>query len=350
MAAGGNDDENNSGTDDNNKTFRQDFRGTRVFVQNIPDQVSWQTLKDHFKIAGDVVFSSVSVDRETGQSKGHGVVQYATTEMARKACKMMRDHPLDGAQLYVRPDVQENEGAFLKNLVPQGKERGPTPPSKWKCADEDVLENGGMTPEDYKAIRNMIKARDDARFRKNYEASDDMREQLKVHHGVHLDDRLKLWWVSQDGKFVPDAAQKGEGRWGKEAAWRQIPTTPDQDALIPSEMVMELLAKRDAARKKKEFSVADSLLEQARTCGDLPLRIHDESRTWRIWTEAPPPRGSTYAKPDKGDSQSSRSAADQCIALAHRHAPEKLDEVQRMLDQFPGREESILQKLKQRYL
>merc|ERR1712226_128655 len=60
---------------DNNKTFREDFRGTRVFVKNIPSQITWQDLKDHFKVAGDVVFASISEDRETGQPKGHGIVQ-----------------------------------------------------------------------------------------------------------------------------------------------------------------------------------------------------------------------------------------------------------------------------------
>eukprot|EP00339_Tiarina_fusa_P005832 CAMPEP_0117052736 /NCGR_PEP_ID=MMETSP0472-20121206/36455_1 /TAXON_ID=693140 ORGANISM="Tiarina fusus, Strain LIS" /NCGR_SAMPLE_ID=MMETSP0472 /ASSEMBLY_ACC=CAM_ASM_000603 /LENGTH=266 /DNA_ID=CAMNT_0004767481 /DNA_START=98 /DNA_END=894 /DNA_ORIENTATION=+ len=84
------------------KTFRQDFRGTRVFVQGIPPGIPWQDLKDHFRVAGDVVFASVSVDPATGESKGHGIVQFETTEMARNAIDVMRDHPLNGSQLYVR--------------------------------------------------------------------------------------------------------------------------------------------------------------------------------------------------------------------------------------------------------
>ncbi|EEC49245.1 predicted protein, partial [Phaeodactylum tricornutum CCAP 1055/1] len=81
--------------------------GTRVFVQGLPTSVTWKELKDHFRIAGEVVFASVSADRVTRESKGHGIVQYETTDMAENAIKIMRNHPLDGYQLYVREDVQE---------------------------------------------------------------------------------------------------------------------------------------------------------------------------------------------------------------------------------------------------
>eukprot|EP00538_Stauroneis_constricta_P014169 CAMPEP_0119568228 /NCGR_PEP_ID=MMETSP1352-20130426/38281_1 /TAXON_ID=265584 /ORGANISM="Stauroneis constricta, Strain CCMP1120" /LENGTH=133 /DNA_ID=CAMNT_0007617591 /DNA_START=6 /DNA_END=404 /DNA_ORIENTATION=- len=59
------------------------FRTTRVFVEGIPDGVSWQTLKDHFRDSmedSQVVFASVSVDPETGRSKGHGIVQFETPD------------------------------------------------------------------------------------------------------------------------------------------------------------------------------------------------------------------------------------------------------------------------------
>ena len=82
-----------------NTSFRQNFRGTRVFVTGLPDDVTWQILKDHFRQAGEVVFASVSADMETGKSKGYGVVQYETTHEALKAIEIMRDFPLNGSQL-----------------------------------------------------------------------------------------------------------------------------------------------------------------------------------------------------------------------------------------------------------
>jgi hypothetical protein len=317
------------------RTFREDFRGTRVFVQGLPTSVTWKELKDHFRIAGEVVFASVSADRVTRESKGHGIVQYETTDMAENAIKIMRNHPLDGYQLYVREDVQENPG------VDPGMPRGPTPPTMWKCANEDNA--AYLAGDEIAAVKALIKARDDARRRKKYDASDQMREELKEKYGVRIDDRLKMWWSVSDGNQVPQAIQdaKGEGRWGQKS-WRQIRTSPENDACVDPELVNGLLKQRDIARKEKDFSTADALLDEARNSpdGDLYLRIHDESRTWRIWTDSPPPRRVSHTK----------DAAEQCMEIVSEYAPEKVDEIKQVLDKFPGREYNVLKMLKQRYV
>lgn len=349
-----------------NENFRDNFRGTRVFVQGIPTHASWQDLKDHFKVAGDVVFASVSIDPSTGVSKGCGVVQYESTEMAENAMKVMRDHPMDGNSLFVREDVQEN-----KNGRELGDRRGgsgggggtdygygngrSTPPTKWRCADDANLSL--LSEDDQLTVRNLIKARDQARRRKNYETSDHIREDLKTKYSVHLDDRLKSWWVSTDNavpKAVSDA--KGDGRWGKQNPWRQIPTTFENDASVNPDLVNGLLAQRDIARREKDFTTADMLLEEARTApdGDLNLRIHDESRTWRIWT-AEKPRLNVVShepyEPRQAVSPVQRSSpAEQCISLVTRHDPSKVNEVKKLLEKFPGREYNILKKLRQKYI
>jgi RNA recognition motif. (a.k.a. RRM, RBD, or RNP domain) len=328
-----------------NKSFRQDFRGTRVFVQGLPPDCSWQTLKDHFKIAGNVVFASVSADPITGRSKGHGIVQYETTNEALNAISMMRSFPLDNCELYVREDVQDTgtDQPWSKQGV-----KGPTPPSKWKCANaEDVQDRLG--DDTIKAIQQILKARDQARRRRNYDASDAMREELRQKHNVQLDDRLTLWWV---GTAPPTMVQeiKGEGRWGdRTTEWRQIPTTPEFDACVDPDLVQGLLKQRDIARLEKDFATADALLEQARQApdGDLYLRIHDESRTWRIWTDEPPKRPVRH---ESDAQEQSVSPAEQCLAICKQYAPEKTDEVKTLLAKFPGREYNILKKLKQRYI
>ncbi len=329
-----------------NRTFRQDFRGTRVFVQGLAPGTSWQTLKDHFRIAGEVVFASVSVDARTGESKGCGVVQFETTEMAQNAIAIMREHPLDGATLYVREDVQETEGKRLRDPMPQGDKQS-TIPMSWTCADDNASDL--LAEEDKTAIYSLIRARDDARKRRNYDASDDMREELKLKFGVHLDDRLKMWWFSPDRRRVPDTISeiKGDGRWGGLKEWRQIPTTRENDACVNADLVNGLLKQRDIARREKDFATADALLEEARTSpdGDLYLRIHDDSRTWRIWTDRPPPRELLY-----GRQAEKKTPAEQCIEIVSEHAPEKVSEIEIMLERFPGREYNILKKLKQRYL
>lgn len=347
-ARGERDRQSQSSADDRPRSFREDFRGTRVFVQGLPDNVEWRQLKDHFGIAGEVVFASVSVDPNTGESKGCGVVQFETTDMARNAIQIMRNHPLDGEILYVREDYQEKRERDYSGARTGGGGglRGDRLATRWRCANEDNV--GEMSEEERDAVINLIKARDAARRRKNYDVSDAIREELKTKFSVHVDDRLKLWWNSVDGgRTVPETISdiKGGGRWGALKPWRQIPTTVENDACVDPDLINGLLKQRDVARREKDFETADALLEEARTApeGDLCLRIHDESRTWRIWTEAPPPRPVRHADGQK-------SAADQCLDLVSEHDPEKVAEIEILLEKFPGREWNILKKLKKRYL
>jgi RNA recognition motif-containing protein len=79
---------------------------TRVFVSNIPLALTWQGLKDHFKVVGEVVYASVSQFPD-GASKGSGIVQFETADAADKAIRTMRDFPLLGQTLFVREDVQD---------------------------------------------------------------------------------------------------------------------------------------------------------------------------------------------------------------------------------------------------
>ena len=337
------------------RTFRQDFRQTRVFVQGIPPGVSWQDLKDHFREAGNVVFASISVDPSTGQSKGHGIVQFETTAMAQNAIEIMRDFPLNGSELFVREDKQEAKDPNARLRSSSAPSRGSSPPTKWKCANEDNAEY--MSQEDLAAINSLIKERDDARKRRQYDVSDRLRDDLKMDFGVFIDDRLKMWWTSVDGKKVPQSIQdiNGDGRW-KMKPWRQIPTTPENDACINPDMVEGLLKQRDIARREKDFKTADMLLEQARTSpdGDLELRIHDESRTWRAWTESRPPVGQSYQErrsPMPSDPvEAKKAAARECVAIIKEHAPEKMGEIVNVLKKFPGREFQVLKRLKQQYL
>jgi RNA recognition motif. (a.k.a. RRM, RBD, or RNP domain) len=365
-----------SKNDESVRTFREDFRGTRVFVQGLPETCRWQALKDHFRVAGNVVFASVSagIDTNTGKPKGHGIVQFETTAEARNAIRIMRDNPLDGHTLYVREDIQdEDKSKQLRSpsssdddessdahIVP----KGPTPPTKWKCADPESasehLDEGTI-----RTVLQILKARSQARRRRNYEACDAMREELRNQYNVHLDDRLSMWWIGAAPPTVV-AKVKSEGRWKDDendpstqrhaepllSEWRQIFTTKENDACVDPDLVQGLLKQRDIARREKDFSTADGLLEQARTSPSethLTLRIHDESKTWRMWSDEIP------RKPIRNEDEHTNfpleaPPAEQCITICHQYAPEKVEEVRNLLEKFPGREYAILKKLKQRYM
>jgi hypothetical protein len=209
-----------------------------------------------------------------------------------------------------------------------------------------------MSEVETSAIKTLIKARDDARRRKKYDVSDRIRDELKENHGVFIDDRLKMWWTAIDGNKVPRTIQdiKGDGRW-KLNPWRMIWTTPENDACVNADLVEGLLKQRDIARREKDFSTADALLEEARTSpdGDLELRIHDESRTWRIWTEAGPPRPVEH-RMEQDPVETREGAARECIAIVEEFAPDKIEEIHMVLKKFKGREFQVLKRLKVQYL
>jgi len=339
---------NRANKDTRDEKFTENFRGTRVFVQNLPDWVQWQELKDHFKKAGEVVFASVSIDGQTRRSKCCGVVQFETTEMAKNAIKIMRDHPLDGKALYVREDFQEDSPD--REIRPSSRPsnaggKKTTLASTWHCADESNAAH--LPPNEIAQIERLIQTRDRARRSRDYEVSDRIRDDLKSLHRVHLDDRLKTWWYSTDGSTVPDSImqEKGDGRWGKAPLreWRMIPTTEENDVCVSRDLVEGLLTQRDIARKEKDFKTADKLLEEAKYSpeggdSELHLLIHDDDRTYRVWT-VDRPRFETKAM----------TGAEKCIALVEKHEPEKVAELTAMLERFPGREYSILKRLKENY-
>ncbi|RIK34595.1 MAG: RNA-binding protein [Chloroflexi bacterium] len=66
----------------------------RLYVGNLPYQLTSEELKDFFAAAGQVTDAAIIMDRETGRSKGFGFVEFATDEDAQRAQAMF-----NGAQL-----------------------------------------------------------------------------------------------------------------------------------------------------------------------------------------------------------------------------------------------------------
>jgi hypothetical protein len=90
--------------------FRREFKGTRCFVENLSFDTDWVSLKDAFASEGyPIVYASVSTERDSGRSKGHGVVQFETVHAAEHAMEQMTGFELDGRLINVRPDYQERD-------------------------------------------------------------------------------------------------------------------------------------------------------------------------------------------------------------------------------------------------
>ena len=82
----------------------------KLFVGGLSWGINWQELKDAFAEHGEVVFSRVITDRETGKSRGFGFVEFASVEDAVKAKEAMDATELDGRDIKV-DFAQEKEEA-----------------------------------------------------------------------------------------------------------------------------------------------------------------------------------------------------------------------------------------------
>jgi len=213
--------------------FRAQFERTRVFVENLPPDVDWQRLKDHFLDENyPVVYASVSTDA-SGRSKGHGIVQFETVHAAQHAIDYMTGSTLDGADLNVRPDYQEarrrqpgaagaegerrsggeghRDGADDRLAGGRGggtkRDRAAAPPREpWMSREWRRVEGSldGEAEMDVDEVLTLLAARDDARERRDYAEADELLHELG-NLGVSVDDarRQRTWWV---GRRVDDDA------------------------------------------------------------------------------------------------------------------------------------------------
>jgi len=97
--------------------------GRRVYVMNLSWETSWQTLKDHFRQVGNVVYADVM--KEGDRSKGCGIVEFEHAEEALQAIVRLSNSTLDDRQILVRED---REDRYLQGGSGGGKgssSRGP---------------------------------------------------------------------------------------------------------------------------------------------------------------------------------------------------------------------------------
>lgn len=57
----------------------------KLFVWNLSWNITWKELKDIFADYGEVAFSRVVTDKETGKSRGFGFVEFTNETDAKKA-------------------------------------------------------------------------------------------------------------------------------------------------------------------------------------------------------------------------------------------------------------------------
>eukprot|EP00746_Dinoflagellata_sp_MGD_P120378 gnl/MRDRNA2_/MRDRNA2_55935_c0_seq1.p1 gnl/MRDRNA2_/MRDRNA2_55935_c0~~gnl/MRDRNA2_/MRDRNA2_55935_c0_seq1.p1 ORF type:complete len:234 (-),score=51.48 gnl/MRDRNA2_/MRDRNA2_55935_c0_seq1:8-709(-) len=80
-----------------------------VYVGNLDWNTSWQDLKDHMRSAGDVKFADVPRNPK-GQSKGYGIIEYASAADAKNAIETLNNTWLGERDIFVREDREVGKG------------------------------------------------------------------------------------------------------------------------------------------------------------------------------------------------------------------------------------------------
>jgi RNA recognition motif-containing protein len=99
----------------------------RVYVGNLAWEVTSQDLSDHMKSGGlDVKSANVLISPD-GRSKGCGIIEFASSELANQAVETMNDSTLKGRQIFVREDRGERRiagGRTFDRSLGGGRGRG----------------------------------------------------------------------------------------------------------------------------------------------------------------------------------------------------------------------------------
>lgn len=73
----------------------------KLYVGNLPYNVSDESLREHFTQAGTVTSATVITDKMSGRSKGFGFVEMSSDAEAQAAIDMFNGKELDGRALTV---------------------------------------------------------------------------------------------------------------------------------------------------------------------------------------------------------------------------------------------------------
>lgn len=82
--------------------------GRRLYVGNIPYDLSWQDLKDHFRAVVPVLHVEIPTNKD-GKSKGYGIVELSSSNDAITAIGRLNNSTLKGRAIFVREDRDEGK-------------------------------------------------------------------------------------------------------------------------------------------------------------------------------------------------------------------------------------------------
>jgi RNA recognition motif-containing protein len=84
----------------------------KLYVGNLPHQITEEQLLTLFSEAGHVVSAKIITDRQTGQPRGFGFVEMETKAEGQKAISMLNGRTVEGRPLAVNEARPQQKGTF----------------------------------------------------------------------------------------------------------------------------------------------------------------------------------------------------------------------------------------------
>jgi RNA recognition motif-containing protein len=83
--------------------------GIRLYIANLPFNVSEEELREHFSIIGPLSYLSIPTDRETGKQRGFAFVEFKDRAQADEAIRRFNNQSFKGRSLSVSEARARNE-------------------------------------------------------------------------------------------------------------------------------------------------------------------------------------------------------------------------------------------------
>src|SRR5262249_5808912 len=106
--------------------------GIRLYVGNLPFNVTEAELREHFSTIGTLSYLSIPKDRETGKQRGFVFVEYKARARAEEPIRQFNNQWLRGGPLWVSEARAKNEtrrGAPAPPPLPPPPSTGGTDPA-----------------------------------------------------------------------------------------------------------------------------------------------------------------------------------------------------------------------------
>ncbi len=92
----------------------------KLYVGNLPMEMTETELKDLFSEAGHVASAKIITDRQTGQPRGFGFVEMETKQEGQKAISMLNGRQVEGRALAVNEARPQARGGGPRGSSPRG--------------------------------------------------------------------------------------------------------------------------------------------------------------------------------------------------------------------------------------